>query len=253
MPSLFISFKSPGCSNTIPSYFIIFWQTVRFYVINLYQGSNFFPGVFREGAELVPKVWSFCFVIIMSSNWPLSSSLMTITLVPCEVDGLVLSSVAFWCVTSWCWSVGESTCFITLFLVTWALQVGVQCKRLPCTMLQFIWLLVFLSNLDAELTPGFCAVFGLTVLFIIWFDWLVFSVVLSVVSDGSVAMRFSNVTLFFKGIRLGAFKIVFFAFGGIFAGNLMFKGRFNFNVDLLWIFQQNLLQYPTADAYTCLC
>ena len=54
----------------------------------------------------------------------------------------------------------------------------------------------------------------------------------SVVSDGSVAMRFSNVTLFFKGILLGAFKIVFFAGGGIFEGNLMFKGRFNFNVDL---------------------
>ena len=54
---------------------------------------------------------------------------------------------------------------------------------------------------------------------------------------GSVAMRFSNVTLFFNGILLGPFKIVFFAGGGIFAGNLMikgrfkFKGRFNFNVD----------------------
>ena len=52
------------------------------------------------------------------------------------------------------------------------------------------------------------------------------------VSDGSVAMRFSNVTLFFKGILLGPFKIAFFAGGGIFAGNLMFKGRFNFNLDL---------------------
>ena len=55
----------------------------------------------------------------------------------------------------------------------------------------------------------------------------------SVVLDGSVAMRFSNVTLFFKGILLGPFKIVFFAGGGIFAGNLMFKERFNFNVDLV--------------------
>ena len=55
---------------------------------------------------------------------------------------------------------------------------------------------------------------------------------LSVVSDDSVAMRFSNVTLFFKGILLEPFKIVFFAGGGIFVGNLMFKGRFNFNVDL---------------------
>ena len=50
--------------------------------------------------------------------------------------------------------------------------------------------------------------------------------------DGSVAMRFSNVTLFFKGILLGPFKIVFFAGGGIFVGNLMFKGRFYFSVDL---------------------
>ena len=45
-------------------------------------------------------------------------------------------------------------------------------------------------------------------------------------------MRLSNVTLFFKGILLGAFKIVFFVGGGIFVGNLVFKGRFNFNVDL---------------------
>ena len=50
--------------------------------------------------------------------------------------------------------------------------------------------------------------------------------------DGSVAIRFSNVTLFFKGILLGVLKIAFFAGGGIFAGSLMFKGRFNFNVDL---------------------
>ena len=49
-----------------------------------------------------------------------------------------------------------------------------------------------------------------------------------VVSDGSVAMRFPNVILFFKGILLGPFKIVFFAGGGIFAGNFMFKGRFKF-------------------------
>ena len=51
-------------------------------------------------------------------------------------------------------------------------------------------------------------------------------------SDGSVAMRFTNVTLFFKGSLLGPFKIVFFSCGGIFAGNLTFKGRFNFNVNL---------------------
>ena len=48
-------------------------------------------------------------------------------------------------------------------------------------------------------------------------------------SDGNVAMRFSNVALFFNGILLGPFKIVFFAGGGIFVGNLMFKGRFKFN------------------------
>ena len=55
---------------------------------------------------------------------------------------------------------------------------------------------------------------------------------LSVVSDGSAAMKFSNVTLFFKGTLLGPFKIVFFPCGGIFVGNLILKGRFNLNVDL---------------------
>ena len=76
---------------------------------------------------------------------------------------------------------------------------------------------VFLANADSVPTPAVGRVLGLTVLS---------------GGDGSEDMRFLKVTLFFKGILLVVFKIFFLAGAGIFGGNLMFKGRFNFNVDL---------------------
>ena len=58
------------------------------------------------------------------------------------------------------------------------------------------------------------------------------SPVFSVVCAGTVDMKSSNVTLFFKGILLVDFKIPLLASVAIFGGNLIFKGRFNFNVDI---------------------
>ena len=45
---------------------------------------------------------------------------------------------------------------------------------------------------------------------------------------GTVDMNSSNVTLFFKGILFIDFKIPV----GIFRGNFIFKGRFNYNIDI---------------------
>ena len=96
--------------------------------------------------------------------------------------------------------------------------MGVQCSQLFCTMAQW----VFLSNIAEELTHWVGRAFFT----------VASSLVFSVVCAGTVDMRSSNVTLFLKGILLVDFNIPLLASVAIFGGYLIFKGRFNFNVDV---------------------